>query len=215
MNKLTFYGYWRATAPYRVRIGLALKGLDYDYVPVNLAGGDQRGAEYMDRNPQGLTPMLVDGDSAMTQSLALLEWLEDTHPQPPILPVDAAGRQAVRAMAAIVACDIHPLNNLRVLQQLSSFGIDEDQRQIWITRWMAEGFAALEPLIVRHGGAFAYGDAPTIADCCLVPQAYSADRFGVDLSPFPAIRGVVETARAHPAFQAAHPDRQPDAPRAG
>lgn len=214
MAGLTFYGYWRATAPYRVRIGLALKGLDYDYFPVNLAGGDQRAPAYRDQNPQGLTPMLVAGDTVMTQSLALLEWLDETYPTPPLMPGDAGSRQAVRAMAGIVACDIHPLNNLRVLQQLQAFGVSDDQRQDWIARWMHEGFAALEPMVARHGRGFAFGDAPTLADCCLVPQAYSAERYGVDLSPYPALSAAVATALAHPAFQAAHPDRQPDAPGA-
>jgi maleylacetoacetate isomerase/maleylpyruvate isomerase len=214
MTELTFYGYWRATAPYRVRIGLALKGLAYDYAPVNLAAGDQRHEDYLRRNPQGLTPLLVHGEQAMSQSLSILEWLEEACPEPPILPVDPAGRQAVRAMAGVIACDIHPLNNLRVLQQLTALGVDEAGRQAWISRWMAEGFAALEPMVARHGQGYAYGATPTLADCCLVPQAYSADRFGVDLGPYPAVRAAVETARAHPAFQAAHPDRQADAPAA-
>ncbi|MDP3490561.1 MAG: maleylacetoacetate isomerase [Phenylobacterium sp.] len=209
---LTLYSYWRATAPYRVRIALALKGLAYDYAPVSLPGGEQRAPDYLERNPQGLTPMLVDGDTAMTQSLALMEWLEETHPQPPLLPADPSGRQVVRAMAGIIACDIHPLNNLRIQQQLAAFGVSEADRQTWVARWMTEGFEALEALIAGHGQGFAYGAAPGLADCCLVPQVYSAERYGVDLSPYRAIRAAAERARAHPAFAAAHPDRQPDAP---
>jgi len=212
---LTLYSYWRATAPYRVRIALALKGLAYDYIPVSLPRGEQRAAGYLERNPQGLTPMLVDGEAAMTQSLSLMEWLDETHPEPPLLPADPAGRQVVRAMAGIIACDIHPLNNLRIQQQLSAMGVSDADRQAWVARWMTEGFDALEPMVARHGQDFAYGTEPGLADCCLVPQAYSADRYGVDLSPYPAIRAAAERARAHPAFAAAHPDRQPDAPAAG
>ena len=211
---LTLYSYWRATAPYRVRIALGLKGLAYDYIPVSLPKGEQRATDYLERNPQGLTPMLVDGEQAMTQSLSLMEWLDETHPQPPLLPADPAGRQVVRAMAGIIACDIHPLNNLRIQQQLTAFGVSEADRQAWVARWMNEGFEALEPMIARHGRGFAYGSSPGLADCCLVPQVYSAERYGVDLSPYRAIRAAAAAAQALPAFVAAHPDRQPDAPAA-
>ncbi len=209
---LTLYSYWRATAPYRVRLALGLKGLDYDYIPVSLPKGEQRAADYLQLNPQGLTPMLVDADQAMTQSLALMEWLEETHPDPALLPADPAGRQVVRAMAGIIACDIHPLNNLRIQQQLAAFGVSEADRQAWVARWITEGFDALEPMIARHGREFAFGSTPGLADCCLVPQVYSAERYGVDLSAYGAIRAAAERARALPAFVAAHPDRQPDAP---
>lgn len=209
---LTLYSYWRATAPYRVRLALGLKGLAYDYIPVSLPKGEQRAADYLQLNPQGLTPMLVDADQAMTQSLSLMEWLEETHPAPALLPADPAGRQVVRAMAGIIACDIHPLNNLRIQQQLAAFGVSEADRQAWVARWITEGFDALEPMIARHGREFAFGSTPGLADCCLVPQVYSAERYGVDLSPYGAIRAAAERARALPAFVAAHPDRQPDAP---
>ncbi len=209
---LTLYSYWRATAPYRVRLALGLKDLDYDYIPVSLPKGEQRAADYLQLNPQGLTPMLVDGDLAMTQSLSLMEWLEETHPDPALLPADPAGRQVVRAMAGIIACDIHPVNNLRIQQQLAAFGVSEADRQAWIARWITEGFDALEPMIARHGQGFAFGSTPGLADCCLVPQVYSAERYGVDLSAYGAIRAAAERARALPAFVAAHPDRQPDAP---
>lgn len=209
---LTFYGHWRATAPYRVRIGLALKGLAYDYVPIDLAGGQQHEADYRAVNRQGLTPALdVGGGHVLTQSLAILEWLDEAHPEPPILPKTPLDRQVVRAMATIVACDIHPLNNLRVLQALSGAGVRSEARQAWIARWMDEGFAALETLVAKHGAGFAFGETPTIADCCLVPQIYSAERWGVSLEAYPAVRAVGERAASYPAFQAAHPDRQPDA----
>lgn len=209
---LTFYGHWRATAPYRVRIGLALKGLAYDYVPVDLGTGEQHQPDYRAVNGQGLTPALDAGEGqVMTQSLAILEWLEDTHPEPPILPKAPSDRQVVRAMATIVACDIHPLNNLRVLQALSAAGVAGEARQAWIARWMEDGFAVLEQMVARHGAGFAFGETPTIADCCLVPQIYSAARWGVSLQAYPAVRAVGERAAAHPAFMAAHPDRQPDA----
>ncbi|RAK57713.1 maleylacetoacetate isomerase [Phenylobacterium deserti] len=209
---LVLHGYWRATAPYRVRIGLNLKGLIYELRSVNLAKGAQHDDAYKALNPQELTPALVTEDGAvLTQSLAILEWLDETYPAPALLPVEPAPRAAVRAMAALVACDIHPLNNLRVQQQLEAMGLDAEARGAWSRRWIEDGFRALEPMVVRHGRGFAYGQAPTLADCCLVPQVYSAGRYGVDLAPFPAIRAVADHAAAHPAFAAAHPDRQPDA----
>jgi maleylacetoacetate isomerase len=208
---LRLHSYWRATAPYRVRIGLGLKELDYDYAAVDLAGGQQREAGYRALNPQGLAPALeVDGQT-LTQSLAILEWLEETHPQPALLPRAPLERATVRAMAAIVACDIHPLNNLRVTRRLSKMGLDAAAILDWTQGWIREGFDALEPMVARHGRGFAFGDAPTLADCCLVPQVYSARRFELDLAAYPAIAAVAARAAEHPAFQAAHPDRQPDA----
>lgn len=209
----TLHSAWRATAPYRVRIGLALKGVAYDYAAVDLIAGQQREPAYRAVNPQGLTPALDLGDGhVLTQSLAILEWLEETRPQPPILPRSAMDRAIVRAMADIVACDIHPLNNTRVGRRLiTEMGHTQDEFVDWIRSWIREGFDALEPLIAKHGGGFAFGDAPTIADCCLIPQVYSARRYGLDLSPWPAIVEADRRAAEHPAFQAAHPDRQPDA----
>jgi maleylacetoacetate isomerase/maleylpyruvate isomerase len=210
---LALYSYWRATAPYRVRIALELKGLAYDYVPVDLVAGEQQGEGYRALNPQGLTPALEIGDGrVLTQSLAILEWLEEAHPVPPLLPAEPAARATVRAMAGVVACDMHPLNNLRVLRQLAKFGVGEDDRTAWIHRWMHEGFGALEPMVAAHGAGFAYGASPGLADCCLVPQLYSAERYGVDLAAYPALRAVGGRCAEHPAFQAAHPDRQRDAP---
>jgi len=210
--RLVLFSHWRATAPYRVRIGLALKGLAYDYVPLDLAEGAQHAPAYRAVNPQGLSPALVADGMALTQSLAILEWLEETRPDPPILPRSALDRQIVRTMALIVACDIHPLNNTRVGRKLHQLGIPNDvQLAEWIQPWIRDGFDALEPQVAKHAGQFAFGDNPTIADCCLIPQVYSANRYEVDLAPWPAIRGVAERAARHPAFQAAHPNKQPDA----
>lgn len=209
---LTLHSYWRATAPYRVRIGLNLKGLAYDYAPVHLVKGVQHSDEYRALNAQELVPSLVTEDGrTLTQSLAILEWLEEVHPVPPLLPADAYDRAVVRAMAGIVACDIHPLNNLRIQQQLTALGVDDAGRETWSQRWINDGFRALEPMVARHGSGFAFGAAPTLADCCLIPQVYSAHRYGVALDPYPAIAAVAARAAEHPAFAAAHPDRQPDA----
>ena len=211
---LRLYSAWRATAPYRVRIGLAIKGLAYDYSGVDLLAGQQRSPAYRAVNPQGLTPALEVDGRVLTQSLAILEWLEETHPQPPILPQGPFERHAVRAMAGIIACDIHPLNNTRVAAALAGLEMSETDRAAWIQRWIVEGFTALEPMVAREGRGFAFGETPTIADCCLVPQVYSARRFGVDLTPFPALVAAADQANTLPAFAAAHPDRQPDKPAA-
>jgi maleylacetoacetate isomerase/maleylpyruvate isomerase len=208
---LTLYSYWRASAPYRVRIGLRLKGLGYDYVGVDLAASAQHKAPYRAVNAQRLTPTLETGEGVLTQSLAILEWLEETHPEPPLLPKAPLDRARVRAMAEVVACDIHPLNNLRVLRALNAMGVEADAVQTWARRWIADGFAVLEGMIAEHGAGWAFGDAPTIADCCLIPQVFNSERFGVDLAPYPAIRAVWARAAEHPAFQAALPERQPDA----
>jgi maleylacetoacetate isomerase/maleylpyruvate isomerase len=208
----TLYSAWRATAPYRVRIGLALKGVDYGYSAIDLIRGDQREPAYRAVNPQGLTPALdIGGGHVLTQSLAILEWLEETHPQPALLPKDPLDRQVVRAMALIVACDIHPLNNTRVGRKLNKMGIDQAGILEWTQGWIRDGFDTLEPMVARHGAGFAFGDTPGLADCCLIPQVYSANRYEVDLAAYPAIRAVADRAAQHPAFQAAHPTKQPDA----
>ena len=211
MSELVLHSAWRASAPYRVRIALNLKGLAYAYAPVNLTSGEQRQDAYRAVNRQSLVPALEVDGRILTQSLAIMEWLEETHPNPPILPADPFDRAVVRAMADIVACDIHPVNNLRILKALAAAGQDETARNAWVTRWIADGFDALEPMIAEHGGGWAFGGSPTIADCCIVPQVYNARRFGVDLSPWPGITGLAERAQAHPAFADAHPNRQPDA----
>ena len=210
---LTLHAYWRATAPYRVRIGLNLKGLAFNYAPVDLLNAQQRGEAYRALNPQGLVPALEADDAVLTQSMAILEWLEETHSDPPLLPAGRGDRAIVRAMAAIVACDIHPLNNLRVLQALGDLGFPtgSPEQRAWGARWINEGFAALEPLVASHGAGFAFGSAPTLADCCLIPQIWSSSRFAVDMASYPALAAVAANAGAHPAFIAAHPDRQPDA----
>lgn len=204
----------RATAPYRVRIGLNLKGVSYEIAPVDLAAGQQHKAEYRAVNAQRLTPTLEIGDGRLlTQSLAILEWLDETTPEPPLLPRDHFDRARVRAMADLVACDIHPLNNLRVIRALGAMGVSPPARATWTERWITDGFSALEPMIVAEGRGWAFGDSPTLADVCLIPQVYSAVRNQVSLEAFPAIRAVAEKAAQHPAFAAAHPDQQPDAPK--
>ena len=212
---LTLHGYWRSTTAYRVRIALACKGVAYEQVTHDLRIGAQREAGYRALNPQGLVPALEAAGAVLTQSPAILKWIDETYPDPPLLPADANGRAIVRAMAATIACDIHPVNNLRILNALrTEFGADEAAVNRWIARWIGDGFAALETLIGRHGGGFAFGATPTIADCHLVPQVYSAERIAVDLSPYPHLKSAADKARALPAFAAAHPDRQPDADRA-
>ncbi len=206
------HGYWRSGTSYRTRIALNLKGVAYETAPVDLRAGDQRSAAFLALNPQGLVPALEADGAVLTQSPAILEWLEETRPEPPLLPSDPLARAQVRAMAATVACDIHPLNNLRVLQSVKhDLHADEGQMKAWPTRWIVAGFDALEAMIGLHGRGFSFGDAPTLADCCLIPQVYSAQRFEVELASYPRIRAVAARAAEHPAFAAAHPDRQPDA----
>jgi maleylacetoacetate isomerase/maleylpyruvate isomerase len=208
---LTLHSAWRSSAAYRVRIGLNLKRLAYDTVPVNLVSSQHLEPAYAALNPSRLLPALdVDG-RILTQSLAILEWLDETAPEPPLLPADPFDRATVRTMALIVASDIHPVNNLRILRALTDLGVAEPGREAWIRRWITDGFTALEPMIVAHGQGFAFGDAPTLADCCLLPQVYNAERFKTDLTPFPALRAVAARLTEHPAFAAAHPNTQPDA----
>lgn len=212
MSDILLHGYWRSSAVYRVRIALNLKNLDYDQVGHDLRAGEQQDPAYKAIAPAGLVPAIEYQGRAFVQSLAILEWIEERWPEPPLLPHAIEQRAIVRAMAATIAADIHPLNNLRILKYLKN-EFDRSQQEVdaWIAHWIHDGFAALEVLIGRHGGDFAFGDSPTMADCLLVPQVFNAERFGVDLSPFPALMGVVTRARALPAFEAAHPDRQPGA----
>ena len=209
---MILHGYWRSGTSYRTRIALNLKGLNYEQHGVDLRRGDQRSETYLRLNPQGLVPALENDGAVLTQSPAILEWLEETHPNPPLLPADPIARAQVRAMAALVGCDIHPLNNLRVGKALrEGFGADQAAVDAWAARWITPGFTALEALVARHGDGWCFGDAPTLADCYLIPQIYSARRFHVALDAFPRLLAIETAAAAHPAFQAAHPDRQPDA----
>ena len=209
--KLTLHSAWRSSAAYRVRIGLNLKGLAYDIVPVNLVSSQHLEPAYAALNPSRLLPTLEVDGRRLTQSLAILEWLDETAPAPRLLPADPFDRAVVRTMAQIVASDIHPVNNLRILRALTGLGVHEPAREAWIQRWITDGFTALEAMIVEHGQGFAFGDAPGLADICLVPQVYNAERFKTDLAPFPAIRAVAARCAEHPAFAAAHPNTQPDA----
>ena len=214
---LTLYTYFRSSAAYRVRIALSLKGLDYQSAPVHLVrdGGQQRQAAYLGKNPQGLVPALELPDgTVLTQSLAIMEYLEEAYPQQPLLPADALGRARVRALSQAIACDIHPVNNLRVLQYLQQqLHIDDAQKNAWYRHWISEGLGAVEALLARHPatGSFCHGDTPTLADCCLVPQVFNALRFGCPLDAFPTVRRIAEHCNTLAAFAQAAPARQPDA----
>lgn len=209
---MRLHGYWRSSAAYRVRIALNLKGISYAQATHDLRTGAQRSADYRAIAPQGLVPALETDEGVLTQSPAILEWIDERWPTPPLLPADAYGRARVRAMAALIGCDIHPLNNLRVLRHLRE-EFDATQAQIdgWIARWITDGFAALETLVAAQDGAFCHGDEPGLADCYLVPQLYSAERFGVDLAPFPTLQRIGRAMAMIEAVAQAHPSRQPDA----
>lgn len=213
---LRLYTYWRSTAAYRVRIALNLKKLRHELIPVHLTrgGGEQHRKEYLDLNPQGLVPTLLDGERVLRQSLAILEYLDEVYPEPPLLPATPRDRARVRGIAQLIACDIHPINNLRVLQFLEKeMGVGENRRKSWYQYWINEGFGALEKLLADNPstGIFCEGDEPGIADCCLVPQVYNANRFNVPMDPFPTIRRINEACLEIPAFRDAAPENQPDA----
>ena len=212
---MKLYDYFRSSAAYRLRIALNLKGVAPERAFVHLRRGAQRADDYLEMNPQGLVPALVtdDGD-VLTQSLAIIEWLDETYRKPPLLPADAAGRARVRSLALAVACDIHPLNNLRVLNYLTgTLGATDAQRDGWCRYWCDVGLEALEARLSRETatGAFCHGDAPTIADICLVPQLANARRVDLDLAPYPTLLRIESACTALPAFAAAAPARQPDA----
>jgi maleylpyruvate isomerase len=210
---MKLYGYFRSSAAFRVRIALNLKKLDYENAFIHLRRGDQSGPEFLGVNPQGLVPALETGDQLLTQSMAIIEYLDETHPEPPLLPRDAAGRARTRALAAIVACDIHPLNNLRVLRYLHRpLGHEQKAVEDWYNHWITSGFNAFERLLADdpRTGLFCHGDTPGLADIALVPQVYNAHRYPLDLDPYPTIMRIYQACRALDAFAAADPDRQPD-----
>ncbi|MDE2235741.1 MAG: maleylacetoacetate isomerase [Gammaproteobacteria bacterium] len=213
---MKLYTYFRSTAAYRVRIALNLKGLQADYRYVHLVkdGGQQHQPDYRKVNPQGLVPALEDKGQVLTQSLAIIEYLEEVHPNPPLLPKDSPGRARVRALAQIVACDIHPLNNLRVLKYLEKeLATDDAAREQWYHHWVVEGFTALENLLASNPatGEFCHGNTPSLADICLVPQVFNAKRFSVDLSAYPTIQRINSRCLALKAFSDAAPEKQADA----
>ncbi|MGO1743585.1 MAG: maleylacetoacetate isomerase [Psychrobacter sp.] len=213
---MKLYGYFRSSTSYRTRIAMNLKGLDYDNITVNLAQDKQLETEFKAINPQGLVPVLQADDLLLYQSPAILEWLEEVYPESPLLPKDAAGRVQVRAISAMIGCDIHPINNRRILQYLrNELSVDEEKVMDWCNRWMSEGFTALEKRLAQDKtrGKFCYGDSPTFADCYLIPQVSSAQRFKVDLSPYPNIVEVDTHCRTLKAFADADPMMQPDAPK--
>jgi len=211
---MKLYTVWRSSAAYRVRIALALKGLTYESVAKQFAKREHRAAEYLSLNPQGLIPALDDDGFVIGQSLAIIEYLDESRPDPPLLPSQPQGRAIVRAIAQGIACDIHPLNNLRVLNYLKGpLGQDEAGVNTWYRHWIAEGFVSLEALAKRHSqrGECLYGASVTLADICLVPQLYNARRYQCDLEPYPTLRGIGASLERLPAFQAARPEAQPDA----
>ena len=207
-GKIVLHDYYRSSAAYRVRIALNLKGVAYDSIAVSLLAAEHRTDEYLARNPQGLVPTLEIAGLHLTQSLAIIDYLDARVPEPKLVPADPAERAKVLAMALVVACDIHPLNNLRVLHYLKDpLGVEQDARDAWYHHWIVGGLAALEALAAPHAGAFLFGDTPGLADICLVPQLYNARRFAVPLDDYPTLLRADASAAALDAFANAHPDR--------
>ncbi len=212
---MKLYGYFRSSAAYRVRIALALKGLEYENIAVNLKPGisEQKSGEYLAVNPQGRVPFFTDGDVAISQSPAILEYLEETYSDVPLLPKGAVDRAVVRQLASLIGCDIHPLQNLSVLQRLKGeFGADTDAASDWVRHWVTEGFSAFETLITDTAGTYCFGDTVTLADVYLVPQLYNARRYETPLEAFPEIVRIDAACNALDAFRFAAPEQQPDAP---
>ncbi len=210
------HGYWRSSASYRVRMALNLKGIDHEQRFVHLVrdGGQQKAPEYLALNPQGQVPTLVHGERTLTQSLAILEYLEEVFPEPRLMPGDPDGRARVRALSGVIACDTHPLNNLGVLKYLvGELGVDEEAKLTWYRHWVARGLDAFETLLTNSDetGRFCHGDRPTLADCCLLPQVYNARRFNCDESNWPEIRRICAELDTMPAIRDAAPENQPDA----
>ena len=210
---MKLYNYFRSSASFRVRIALHLKGLAYDYLPVHLARGEQKKPAFAAVTAEGLVPVLeLDDDRRLTQSMAIIEYLDETHPQPPLLPADALGRARVRALAQIVACEIHPLNNLRVLKYLvGELKASEDAKNAWYRHWVRLGLESYEAQLATRSGLYSHGDAPTLADCCLVPQIFNAQRFDCDLDGLPRTMTVFDACMKLDAFQQAQPSACPDA----
>ncbi|MCP5270377.1 MAG: maleylacetoacetate isomerase [Burkholderiaceae bacterium] len=209
---MELYNYFRSSASYRVRIGLALKGLAYEYRPVHLPKNEQTGESYMAVSASRLVPLLKDGDTVLTQSLAILEYLDETHPEPPLLPADPVARARVRAIAMDIACEIHPLNNLRVLRYLvGPMKLSEDDKNRWYRHWVETGLEVVERQLAARPGTYCHGDAPTLADVCLVPQIFNAQRFDCRLDHVPNVMRVFETCMTLDAFEQTRPERCPDA----
>jgi maleylacetoacetate isomerase len=211
--KMELTGYFRSSAAYRVRAALNLKGLDYDHISLSLLKGDHKSEEYLGVNPQGFVPFFKDGDVKMAQSMAMLEYLEETYPDVPLLPTDAAGRARVRQLSGIIACDIHPLDNLRVLKYLTGvLKVTEEQKTAWYHHWIIEGFKAFEAILCDgRSGAYCHGDEVTFADLCLMPQVYNADRFNCPMEDFPNILRITDNLNNLDAFISAKPENQFDA----
>ncbi|MBZ8138902.1 maleylacetoacetate isomerase [Rubrivivax gelatinosus] len=209
---MELFNYYRSSASYRVRIALALKGLDYDYRPVHLRRNEQFQESYAAVSAARLVPLLRDGDAVVTQSLAIIEYLDETHPEPPLLPADAAGRARVRALALDIACEIHPLNNLRVLRFLvHDLKLADEDKNRWARHWIETGLETVERQLAARPAAFCHGETPTLADCVLVPQIVNARRFDCRLDHVPQVMRVFETCMRLPAFADTHPERCPDA----
>jgi maleylacetoacetate isomerase len=212
MSKPVLYGYYRSSAAYRVRIALNLKRIDYQSAPVQLAKGEHSGAAYLARNPQGMVPALEIDGHLLAQSQAIIEYLDETRPEPPLLPKDAAGRAEARRLAQMIVADIHPINNLRILNYLrQELRQDDAAVTAWMHRWMIAGFTALEQAVGGRG-PYIFGSYPGLVECCLVPQLYNARRFNLDLGDFPTLTAIESRCLALPEFEKAHPDRQEDNP---
>jgi maleylacetoacetate isomerase/maleylpyruvate isomerase len=209
---MKLYNYFRSSASFRVRIALELKGLPYNYIPVHLVKGEHRQSGFQAIAPEMLVPHLeVDGHN-LAQSMAIIEYLDETHPRVPLLPAEPVARAHVRALAQSIACEIHPLNNLRVLKYLvREMGVDEEAKNRWYRHWVRSGLEAFELQLAAHAGPFCWGDTPTLADCCLVPQIFNGQRFDVDFSGLPRTMAAFEACMALPAFQRAQPSSCPDA----
>lgn len=210
---MKLYSYFRSSASFRVRIALALKGLDFEVIPINLRSGEQKTSDYRSINPQGFVPALKDNGQVIAQSLAIMEYLDEAYPNtPPLLPQDIGQRATVRALVQLIACEIHPLNNLRVLNYLTdTLGLSEKVMTDWYAHWVNEGFIVLEKELQKHMGLYAYGNTPTLVDCFLVPQVFNAKRINMDLSIYPNITRVVDNCMKLDAFRQASPANQVDA----